>query len=240
MGLRRRGRLRLDHLGVRVHGPGTRAGVPDRTVLAASPAQAVARVIYRAIHGDVRFRLGGWVLHRSTSPDNPGSVLVAGDPGMPLREAVALADEWAGGEVPLTVVDDDPIVAEAQSVGFEVRTTAVVLVGRLAELVGQPLPDDVSSRSPESFQVSLPGLATGRATAKGAWAVIHQIDVTAPNHDNGAARAVVRGLVSIARDTHARHAALVLDTNADLTPYLADGFVEHHRLIELRRAISAG
>ena len=116
--------------------------VPERTVLPASPPEAVERVLDRMFPGLRRARLGGWVLregHWRTGRAN--SVLAVGDPGLPFAEALEAAEEWYGRRPQLQIVLGGVVEEEARAHGLEVKAETLVVVARIDDLAAAPLGD---------------------------------------------------------------------------------------------------
>ncbi|GAA4897967.1 GNAT family N-acetyltransferase [Tessaracoccus lubricantis] len=225
--------------------------VPERTVLPASPPDALQRILDRTWPGVRRARLGGWVLrdgHGRTSRAN--SALVSGDAGLPFPEALKLADEWRGQPTILQVVMGDRCIDQARAQGYELRGPTVVMVARAddlpydhVEVKVSPEPDEgwlsiwrggradaglvaEMTSAPASY-AQIPGIAVGRVALWGSWAVISSVEVVPALRGAGWGRAMTRALVD---SVECRFVALqVGEENAVARSlYAKEGFVEHH------------
>ena len=88
--------------------------VPERTVLPASAADALERVLELTWPGLRRARLGGWTIRVGRGKtQRANSVLAVGDPGMPFADATIAANEWAGRDLPLQAVRGSRVADEA-------------------------------------------------------------------------------------------------------------------------------
>lgn len=230
--------------------------VPERTVLPASPPEALERMLDRTWPGTRRARLGGWVLRQGSGrTKRANSVLVAGDPGLSVRDAVAEAERWYGARPVLQVVVDDPAAAELVGNGYEAVALSLVMVARIDDLRALALPGALSANEPgEGFvglwrdggiepgalvdltaaparYVWLPGVAAGRVAPVGDWAVLSCIEVAAGRRGEGLGRAITRALVAEAAASGARFVALQVEEHNTVARrlYEGEGFVEHHR-----------
>lgn len=225
--------------------------VPERTVLPASPPDALQRMLDRTWPGLRRARLGGWVLRDGRGfTSRANSILVGGDPGMPWEEAVALADDWRGQPSILQVVLGDPVIASAKAAGYRLTGPTVVMVARSddlpydhVEVATSPEPDDTwlsiwrggrrepglveeLTSSPATY-AQIPGVAVGRVAVWGQWAVISSVEVTPELRGAGWGRAMTRALVDA---VESRFVALQVgeDNTIARSLYAKEGFVEHH------------
>lgn len=225
--------------------------VPERAVLPASPPDAMQRMLDHTWPGLRRARLGGWVLrdgNEHTSRAN--SILVGGDPGMPWAEAVELADDWRGRPSILQVVLGDPVIAPAVAAGFRLTGPTVVMVARAddlppghVEVVTASEPDEewlsiwrggrldqglvAELTSAPAMYAQIPGIAVGRVSQWGQWAVISSVEVVPAMRGAGWGRAMTRALVDM---VEARFVALQVgeENTAARSLYAKEGFVEHH------------
>ncbi|MBB1484553.1 GNAT family N-acetyltransferase [Tessaracoccus sp. MC1865] len=225
--------------------------VPERTVLPASPPDAMQRMLDRTWPGLRRARLGGWVLrdgNRRTTRAN--STLVGGDPGMPWNEALTLADEWRGRPTILQVVMGDPVIDLAKAAGYELRGPTVVMVARADDLPYDHVEVKKSSEPDEGWlsiwrggrtdadlvaemtsapatYAQIPGIAVGRVALWGSWAVISSVEVAPALRGTGWGRAMTRALVD---SVECRFVALQVgeENTAARSLYAKEGFVEHH------------
>ncbi len=225
--------------------------VPERTILPASPPDALQRMLGRTWPGLRTARLGGWVLRAGRGrTSRANSILVGGDPGMPWPEAVAMADEWLGKPATLQVVLGDPIIGAAQAEGYRLVGPTVVMVARSDDLPYDHVEVKVADRPDEDWlaiwrggsaddaliaeltsapavYAQIPGVAVGRVALDGPWAVISSVEVTPELRGAGWGRAMTRALVDA---VESRFVALqVGEENAVArTLYTKEGFVEHH------------
>ncbi|MDO5676265.1 MAG: GNAT family N-acetyltransferase [Propionibacteriaceae bacterium] len=225
--------------------------VPERTVLPASPPDAIQRMLGHTWPGLRTARLGGWVLRAGNGrTSRANSTLVGGDPGMPWDEAVKLADEWRGKPVTLQVVLDDPVIAKAEAVGYRLLSPTVVMVARSddlpydhVEVRTSETPDEdwlaiwrggqsddeliAELTSAPAVYAQIPGVAVGRVAMDGPWAVISSVEVVPELRGAGWGRAMTRALVDA---VESRFVALQVeqDNRIARSLYAKEGFVEHH------------
>ena len=110
--------------------------VPERTVLPASAADALERVLELTWPGLRRARLGGWTIRVGRGKtQRANSVLAVGDPGMPFADATIAANEWAGRDLPLQAVRGSRVADEALALGWEAASPTVVMVAEASALV---------------------------------------------------------------------------------------------------------
>lgn len=225
--------------------------VPERTILPASPPDALQRMLGRTWPGLRTARLGGWVLRAGRGrTSRANSTLVGGDPGMNWQDAVRLADEWRGTPVTLQVVAGDPVIAEARAAGYRLVGPTVVMVARADDLpydhvevrtarhpdsdwlaiwrggsADEQLIDELTSAP--ALYAQIPGVAVGRVAVDGAWAVISSVEVTPKLRGAGWGRAMTRALVDAAE---CRFVALQVgeENTVARSLYAKEGFVEHH------------
>lgn len=234
----------------------TLRSVAERTVLPASPAGALQRILDGTWPGLRRARLGGWVLRSGTGrTKRANSVLVTGDPGLPWLDALAAAAGWLGKRPTLQIVADDPIIPRALASGFEAVTPTIVMVARLDDLTPEPLEGaSVTDQPGEGFvglwrnggidpealaevtaaparYVSLPGVASGRVAVERDWAVLASLEVAEDRRGEGLGRKLVGGCIIQGRSDGARFVALQVEESnfAARSLYESQGFVEHHR-----------
>ena len=228
--------------------------VPERTVLPASPPEAVERVLDRMFPGLRRARLGGWVLregHWRTGRAN--SVLAVGDPGLPFAEALEAAEEWYGRRPQLQIVLGGVVEDEVRAHGLEVKAETLVVVARIDDLAAAPLGDAAWEGAPgagwralspssddlyleeltsaPAHYLTLEGLGAGRVALWGGWALLSSLKVAPGRRGEGWGRGLTRALVQRAKDEGARTIALQVEAGNDVARrlYEAEGFVEHHR-----------
>lgn len=237
--------------------------VPERTVLPASPPDAVQRVVDLTWPGLRRGRLGGWTIRVGRGrTQRANSVLAVGDPGMPLAEASAAVNEWVGAVLPLQAVLGSRVADEALALGWEAASPTVVMVAAapalapIANAVGEPVvgdePDpswravyrggDVDEdrlaelTSAQARYVRLGEHAVGRAALARGWAVLSCIEVAPEERGRGLGRAVTRALAAEAVRHGARYVALQVeeDNPGARGLYESEGFVHHHTYAYLR------
>lgn len=225
--------------------------VPERAVLPASPPDAVQRMLDHTWPGLRRARLGGWVLRDGNGyTSRANSILIGGDPGMPWDRAVELADDWRGRPSILQVVLGDAVIAPARAAGFWLVGPTVVMVARAddlppghVEVVTSPEPDDAwlsiwrggrpapglveELTSAPAIYAQIPGVAVGRVSQWGQWAVISSVEVVPKLRGAGWGRAMTRALVAA---VESRFVALQVgeENTVARSLYAKEGFVEHH------------
>ncbi|MBK7821673.1 MAG: GNAT family N-acetyltransferase [Tessaracoccus sp.] len=133
--------------------------VPERTVLPASPADALQRVVDLTWPGLRRARLGGWTIRTGRGrTQRANSVLAVGDPGMPFLEAVAAANDWAGTQLLLQAVVGSRVAEEALALGWRAASPTVVMVADAASLSSSS-PTDAAPEDALSEQLASAGSA---------------------------------------------------------------------------------
>lgn len=225
--------------------------VPERTILPASPPDALQRMLGRTWPGLRTARLGGWVLRAGLGrTTRANSTLVGGDPGMPWTEAVTVVDEWRGKPATLQVVLGDPIIEPARVAGYRLGGSTVVMVARSDDLPydhvevqvadtpdeawlaiwrsGQADADLVAElTSAPAMYAQIPGIAVGRVAVDGSWSVISSVEVVPELRGSGWGRAMTRALVDV---VESRFVALQvgMENTVARSLYAKEGFVEHH------------
>lgn len=150
--------------------------VPEQAVRPSSSADKVERLLDRTWPGVQRYRLGGWVLRVSAGVTmRANSVLVAGDPGVHLTEAVGIAEGFyaeRGRPSALQVVLDSagaPVGLPAGSGPWSLKSVAHVLVADFRRLdTGDEALATRNDDTPSDEWLSLwrGGLATDEARAE--------------------------------------------------------------------------
>lgn len=229
--------------------------VPPRLVLPASGPEAVQRVLDATWPGIRRARLGGWVLRKGPgSSFRASSALAIGDPGRNFEAASALADEWAGGPLPLQVVIGSTAQREGRAAGRKLISITRVMVLPTHEAMIRPAPEVRISPSPEDRWLDLwshrgdegraaemtaaPASyltfgdeAIGRVAMTRNWAVLTDVQVAKSARGRGLGRAVTRALMSHAAESGAAWLALGVEQSNPVAQRLYEslGFEEHHR-----------
>ncbi len=163
--------------------------VPERTVLHASPPDALQRILDLAWPGLRRARLGGWTIRVGRGKtQRANSVLGVGDPGMPLAEASAAAnewaeasgaaDEWAAAALPLQAVLGGRTADEARALGWTAVSPTVVMVAEASTLAfpsrrdGTVRADDPAGSGPDSGYGRVERLVSDEPDA--AWRAVYR------------------------------------------------------------------
>jgi ribosomal protein S18 acetylase RimI-like enzyme len=153
--------------------------VPERTVLPASAPDALERVIELTWPGLRRARLGGWTIRLGRGKtQRANSVLTVGDPGMPVAEASAAANEWAGAALPLQAVLGGRTADEARALGWTAVSPTVVMVAEASTLAfpsrrdGTARADDPAGSGPESGYGRVERLVSDEPDA--AWRAVYR------------------------------------------------------------------
>jgi ribosomal protein S18 acetylase RimI-like enzyme len=245
-------------------------------VVPAAPARAGARVPAvtdeeldelgsRAWPATETARLGGWTLRAAGGfTRRANSVLVAGDPGMPLPAALEAVTRWYGERgLPacLQVPDGSPYAAAAAELGWTREGDTVVRTAPLVRLLDLPGAGVTLSRSPDAawlaayhrtgelagaalevvsggpsvWFATAPG-AIGRAVTDGKWALFGAVEVAPAARRRGLATAVTGALARRAYEEGARAAYLQVETANAGARALWDrlGFSDHHGYHYLR------
>ncbi|WUH91167.1 GNAT family N-acetyltransferase [Streptomyces sp. NBC_00433] len=203
--------------------------------------------------------LGGWTLrHSGGFTRRANSVLVAGDPGMPLDEALAEVVRWYGerGATPyLQVPDSSPYAAPAAERGWSREADTLVRTAPLAPLTRLPDGPAALSRTPDAewlaayhrtgdlaevalrvvtggpsvWFATMPG-AIGRAVVDGPWALFGAVEVIPSHRRRGLATAVMGALARRAAEEGATAAYLQVEADNEGARALYDrlGFSDHH------------
>ncbi|WP_174515060.1 GNAT family N-acetyltransferase [Streptacidiphilus albus] len=166
-------------------------------------AVELERIAARGWPGTDSEPLGGWTLRSARGFTNrANSVLTGGDPGLPLDEALALADDWyaaRGLPAALQVNTGDPLDAELADRGWTPRASALMQTAPLA-----PMVDDRAAAAAGVLLAREPGAAwlsryrrvTDPALAPTALAVLLGAPsvrfATVPDPDGGAPLAIGR------------------------------------------------
>ncbi|HMR48606.1 MAG TPA: GNAT family N-acetyltransferase [Arachnia sp.] len=241
--------------------------VPERVALPASPPAALQRVLDLAWPGLRRARLGGWVVRVGRGATRrANSVLAVGDPGLPFRQAVAAAEDWAGVPLPLQAVLGSAVAEEARALGWTVSSPTLVLVasapsgghGPQEDLVVADAPDEAWLRvfhggEADEARVSellaaparylrVGDAAVGRVAVVRSWGVLSCVEVAPGMREQGLGRTMTRALAAEALRLGARYLALQVeeDNAAALGLYAAEGYTEHHRYGYLRSPDAPG
>jgi ribosomal protein S18 acetylase RimI-like enzyme len=233
--------------------------VPERTVLPASAADALERVLDLTWPGLRRARLGGWTIRVGRGKtQRANSVLAVGDPGMPFADATIAANEWAGRDLPLQAVRGSRVADEALALGWEAASPTVVMVAEASALVaagagivadetdaawraiyrGGDVDEDrlAELTSAPARYLRVGENAVGRVAPARGWTVLSCIEVAPEARGRGLGRAVTRALIAEAVLLGARHVALQVeeDNAVARSLYASEGFVEHHAYAYLR------
>ncbi|SHK72057.1 GNAT family N-acetyltransferase [Actinacidiphila paucisporea] len=203
--------------------------------------------------------LGDWTLrHAGGFTRRANSVLVGGDPAMPVDEALAEVVRWYGerGATPyLQLPDSSPYAAEAAARGWLREADTLVRTAPLAPLTRLPdgpatltrTPDaawlaayhrtgdladaalEVLTGGPSVWFATMPG-AIGRAVVDGPWVLFGAVEVIPSHRRRGLATAVMGALAR--RAAHEGATAAYLQVEADnegaRTLYDRLGFSDHH------------
>lgn len=242
----------------------------------AAPARARARVpavtdeeidgiASRAWPATETDRLGQWTLRASGGfTRRANSVLVAGDPGMPLADALEAVVRWYGerGLPPcLQVPDRSPYAAGAAALGWVREGDTLVRTAPLAPLLELPREGVSLSRVPDAswlaayhrtgglaeaalkvvrggpsvWFATAPG-AIGRAVVDGRWALFGTVEVEPAFRRRGLATAVMGALARRAYEEGAVAAYLQVEAGNTGARVLYDrlGFTDHHGYHYLR------
>jgi GNAT superfamily N-acetyltransferase len=245
-------------------------------VVPAAPARAGARVpavtgeeldalASRAWPATETARLGQWTLRAAGGfTRRANSVLVSGDPGMPLAGALEAVTRWYGerGLPPcLQVPDSSPHAAGAAALGWTREGDTTVRTAPLAPLLDLPAggvalsrtPDaawlaayhrtgaltgaamEVVSGGPSVWFATAPG-AIGRAVVDGRWALFGAVEVAPAARRRGLATAVMGALARRAYEEGAFAAYLQAEADNPGARALYDrlGFADHHGYHYLR------
>ncbi|WP_225846186.1 GNAT family N-acetyltransferase [Streptomyces sp. HPF1205] len=245
-------------------------------VVPPAPARAGARVpavtdqeldelASRAWPATETARLGQWTLRASGGfTRRANSVLVAGDPGRPLPDALDAVARWYGerGLPPyLQMPDRSPHAAGAAALGWAREGDTVVRTAPLAPLLELPREGVSLSRVPEAawlaayhrtgdlagaalavvsggpsvWFATAPG-AIGRAVVDGRWALFGAVEVEPAFRRRGLARAVMGALARRAYEEGAGAACLQVEADNTAARALYDGlgFTDHHGYHYLR------
>jgi GNAT superfamily N-acetyltransferase len=206
-------------------------------------AEELAEIASRAWPATETARLGGWILRASGGfTRRANSVLVNGDPGMPVDEALSGVARWYGerGLTPcLQVPDASPFVPALDGRGWIREGDTLTRTAPLAALTSLPGGDDVAlsrtpgadwlaayhrtgelaeaalkvvSGGPSVWFATAPG-AIGRAVVDGRWAMFGAVEVVPSMRRRGLATGVTGAL---ARRAYAEGAtAAYLQVEAD-------------------------
>ncbi|MYS19425.1 FR47-like protein [Streptomyces sp. DvalAA-14] len=195
-----------------------RSGVP------AVSAEELAEIAARAWPAVETARLGGWTLRASGGfTRRANSVLVGGEPGLPVDEALAHVTRWYGerGLTPyLQLADSSPLVPALDRRGWIREADSLVRTAPLAPLTSLPGGGEVTvsrgadagwtaayhrtgnlaeaalqvlSGGPSVWFASAPG-AIGRAVVDGRWAHFGAVEVEGPMRRRGLATQVMGAL----------------------------------------------
>lgn len=203
--------------------------------------------------------LGGWTLRYAGGfTRRANSVLVCGDPGLPVDEALAEVVRWYGerGATPcLQLSDSSPYVAEAAARGWSREAGTLVRTAPLAPLTRLPEAPVALSRTPDAawlaayhrtgdlaeaalkvvtggpsvWFATMPG-AIGRAVVDGPWAMFGAVEVIPSHRRRGLAGAVMGALARQAAQEGATAAYLQVEADNQGARALYDrlGFSDHH------------
>jgi GNAT superfamily N-acetyltransferase len=190
--------------------------------------------------------LGEWVLRTDTAPvgrlrRRANSCLAMGDPGMPIRDALAAVQQfYAERARPVWVqVEADGDVEDAvRAAGWreldppgeaEFRLAALSRVRRVLGHLAEP-DDTVVHESGPRVRVTVGDLAEGQAALDGDWLGLHGLQVAESRRRRGLARAVVAVLLEWGAEQGATTAWLHVETDnpAGQAFWEGLGFAPHH------------
>jgi ribosomal protein S18 acetylase RimI-like enzyme len=204
-------------------------------------------------------RLGDWTLRYAGGfTRRANSVLVGGDPGVPVDEALAEVVRWyrERGLTPyLQLSDSSPYAAEAAARGWLREADTLIRTAPLAPLTRLPGDPVTLSRTPDSdwlaayhrtgdladaalkvvtggpsvWFATMPG-AIGRAVVDGRWALFGAVEVIPSHRRRGLASAVMGALARRAAEEGATAAYLQVEADNAGARALYDrlGFTDHH------------
>jgi ribosomal protein S18 acetylase RimI-like enzyme len=203
--------------------------------------------------------LGGWTLRAAGGfTRRANSALVAGDPGLPLDEALAEVVRWYGerGTTPyLQLPDSSPYAAEVAARGWVREADTLIRTAPLAPLTRLPDGPVTLSRTPDAawlaayhrtgdlaeaalgvvcggpsvWFATMPG-AIGRAVVEGRWALFGAVEVMPSHRRRGLATVIMGALARRAAEEGATAAYLQVEADNDGARALYDrmGFGDHH------------
>jgi ribosomal protein S18 acetylase RimI-like enzyme len=203
--------------------------------------------------------LGDWTLRYAGGfTRRANSVLVGGDPGMPVDEALAEVVRWyrERGLTPyLQLSDSSPYAAEAAARGWPREADTLIRTAPLAPLTLLPGDPVTLSRTPDAdwlaayhrtgdladaalkvvtggpsvWFATMPG-AIGRAVVDGRWALFGAVEVIPSHRRRGLASAVMGALARRAAEEGATAAYLQVEADNAGARALYDrlGFSDHH------------
>ena len=205
--------------------------------------EELERIASRAWPAPRRAALGDWTLRAAGGfTRRANSVLMAGDPGMPLEEALASVVRWYGerGLTPwLQVPDSSPHGAAVDALGWVREADTLIRTAPLAPLTSlaprarvelSRAPDaawlaayhrtgdlaraalEVVSGGPSVWFATMPG-AIGRAVVDGRWALFGAVEVAPDLRRRGLATAVMGALARQARAEGATAAYLQVEAD---------------------------
>ncbi|WNI17548.1 GNAT family N-acetyltransferase [Actinacidiphila sp. ITFR-21] len=228
-------------------------GVPAVT------AEELERIASRAWPAAETSALGGWTLRASGGfTRRANSVLVGGDPGMPVDRALAEVARWYGdrGLIPyLQVPDSSPLGAALDGRAWIREGDTLVRTAPLAPLTSlpdtgvtlsrTPGPDwlaayrrtgeradaalAVVSGGPAVWFATTPG-GIGRAVVDGPWALFGAVEVAPSRRRRGLATAVMGALARQVYDEGATAGYLQVEADNAVARAFYDrlGFLDHH------------
>jgi GNAT superfamily N-acetyltransferase len=228
-------------------------GVPAVT------AEELERIASRAWPPAQTAPLGDWTLRAAGGfTRRANSVLVAGDAGVPLEEALARVLAWYAerGLTPwLQVPDTSPYVVGLDAAGWVREADTLVRTAPLAPLTSLPSEGVALSRTPDAawlaayhrtgtlaeaalevvaggpsvWFATLPG-AIGRACVDGPWALFGAVEVEPAHRRVGRATTVMGALARQAYAEGATAAYLQVEADNEGARALYDGlgFTDHH------------
>jgi ribosomal protein S18 acetylase RimI-like enzyme len=203
--------------------------------------------------------LGDWTLRYAGGfTRRANSVLVGGNPGMPVDEALAEVVRWyrVRGATPyLQLSDSSPYAAEAAARGWPREADTLIRTAPLAPLTLLPGDPVTLSRTPDAdwlaayhrtgdladaalkvvtggpsvWFATMPG-AIGRAVVDGRWALFGAVEVIPSHRRRGLASAVMGALARRAAEEGATAAYLQVEADNEGARALYDrlGFSDHH------------
>lgn len=229
------------------------AGVPVVT------AEELERIASRSWPATETASLGGWALRASGGfTRRANSVLVGGDPELPLLEAITYVKRWyeeRNLSPQFQVPDGSPYSARLAELGWTRESDTLTRTARLApltslpgegvELSRTPGPDWLSSYGrtgdfadaalkvvsggPSVWFATAPG-AIGRVAVDGPWALFGAVEVDPAHRRQGLGTAVMAALArqAYAEGATAAYLQVSVDNSAARALYDRLGFVDHH------------
>jgi GNAT superfamily N-acetyltransferase len=219
----------------------------------AATAEELEETASRAWPAVETSRLGAWTLRAAAGfTRRANSALVAGEPGVPLEDALSQVVRWyaARGLTPcLQVPDTSPYAAALDALGWVPEADTLVRTAPLLPLAELPGEGVALSRTPDAawvaayhrtgsltdaalkvlsggpcvwFASTPDGGATGRAVIDGRWALFGAVEVEPAHRRKGLATAVMGALARQAYAEGATAAYLQVEKDNDAARALCD------------------